>query len=65
MIYCPECEIWWGESDLEGGDWIDEDGTAWCPCGCELRSIDPEPTPEPPWTFTMDWSGYGGNGVVE
>ena len=41
MIYCQDCEIWWDQDDIED-DWTDEDGTAWCPCGWELREIDPE-----------------------
>lgn len=42
MFYCPDCEIYWDEDDIDD-TWIDDDGTSWCPCGCELRSFDPEP----------------------
>lgn len=41
MIYCDDCELWFDESDIDD-DQIDEDGTAWCECGCELREIDPD-----------------------
>ena len=41
MIYCADCELIFSESDIEL-DQIDDDGTSWCDCGCELQSIDPD-----------------------
>ena len=43
MIYCPDCELWFDESDISD-DQIDQDGTVWCECGCEMQSIDPDPS---------------------
>lgn len=39
MLYCWDCELTFDDDDI-GPDWIDKDGTVWCPCGCEIRCID-------------------------
>lgn len=44
MIYCRDCEIWWDEADVVE-EWVDKYGDAWCPCGCDLQSIDPDHHP--------------------
>lgn len=44
MIYCYDCELIYDENDVEP-EWIDEDGTVWCPCGAEIQVIDPDAHP--------------------
>jgi len=41
MLYCPDCELTFDESDIDDTQ-IDEDGTVWCHCGSELHSFDLE-----------------------
>ena len=42
MLYCPDCELTFDESDIDDTQ-VDEEGTVWCHCGSELYSFDPEP----------------------